>query len=146
MNILKADWREILIGVLSAVLIAIGDQIGLSETAREVVGWLGGSYIGSNAVAKINVRKRLEDVRTQLSSRKFIISLLGIALTTLGSRLGIDLSWAIGILGGVANFGIGTADAFGIKRTEDVTIASNLSNSQPDSPIAPQFTDNEYGD
>lgn len=105
------NWRELLIAILSAVIIAVGDQIGLSESAKEIVGFLAGSYVTGGMVASINIKKRVETVKRQLLSKKFLFTLVTIVVTTLGQHIGIDPTWAIGILGGLLNVGTGVADA-----------------------------------
>ena len=141
MNILNTNWREVIVAVLSAIIIALGKELGLEETSKEVVGLLAGTYIGSSAVASISIKKRMETFTRKLASRKFQLTLLSIALTVLGSKLNIDLGWAIGILGGLGNVGIAIADAKGATDHEDTTVASFTG------PIAPQFSpDEDYGD
>lgn len=149
LNKLKdANWREIVVAVLSAVILWFGDQLGLTEVAKEVVALIGGSYVGSSAIANINIKKRLESTTRQLKSRKFLLSLASLVLTVLGAKLNIDLGWAIGILGGLGNIGIGIADAVGVKDPDVKKFAESADRLQ-DGDIAPQFYSeegDEYGD
>lgn len=105
-------WREILVAVLSAVLAGVAKYLDMEGLVAETIAFLGGTYAAGGAIAGINPKKRFETVGRKLKSKKFRLTLLNIALTVLGAQLGIDLTWAIGIIGGLFNIGQGVADVF----------------------------------
>ena len=105
-------FREVCIAVLSALIIFFGEQLGLEAVAQEVIALLGGSYVGSSALANTNPKKKFEDVARKFKSKKFRLTIFQMILTIIASKFGLgDGSMAMGILGALSNLGIGWADS-----------------------------------
>ena len=101
-----------MVTALTSLIVVFGDIFGIGDLAKEAAALLAGSYIGSVAVADTNKVKRDETVGQQAMSKKFRFTLIGLALQVVSSIFGIDLGYALAILGGSYNLGQGYSDKF----------------------------------
>lgn len=137
------NWREVFIAVLSGALILVGKELGLENTVKEVIALIGGSYVAGGFVASTNPKKRLESLGRQLSSKKFRFTLISLAITILGSQIGVDLGWAIGLLASIFNVGVGYADSKTdlVTQPSVVVLPPDNSNSSPEAVLPPTITE-----
>ena len=118
------NFREVILAVITAVVLFLGESLGLTPIAQLIVAIIGGSHVIGQGIANTNPLVRLQDSGRRLSSKKFRFSILFVALTALGAKTGMnDLAqMAIGVIATMFNVGIGIGDS----KTGIESGASNL--------------------
>lgn len=147
----SSNWREILVGVLSALIYMLGHHLGMDDTARELVAVIGGGYVAAAQTSQLNIRKRFETLTEQLASKKFRFTLIYIVLAVVGPKFGFNPDWAMGVLATLMNAGFTVSDLKSNAGFVGTTLASRLESEADvnDNVIAPQFTettDDFYGE
>lgn len=121
MNIVN-NWRQLLITLIAALTAMVGDQFGLDTVAKHLIAIIGGSYLGGASIANINVEKQNESFDQQAKSKKFRVTILGVALMFIASNFGIDVGAAIAVVTGSYNIFQGYADRFELPVVEQTEV------------------------
>lgn len=109
----KLKSRKLWMLVLTSVLTALGDALGLSDIAQIVVAIIGGSYFTGQGIADSGAQGFITDLKTKLFSRKLWVSLISIVVTVVGDYMGLGevSAWIVGAISSSFNIGQGVADS-----------------------------------
>lgn len=115
----NTNWRSILVTVISGLIIMLGERFGLGSLAQSLVGVIGGSYVGGDAIAAANPYKRLQTLGAALKSKKFRVTLITLVVIVLVCVFGGGVSPGLAILVGGYNILQGIKDRAEIPPLED---------------------------
>lgn len=113
MNELKAKLmsRKLWIAVLTAVIASLAEQLGFYDLYTAIIGTVGGSYVIGQGIADHGSQGQWMAssvlVKDKVKSRKFIGTVLSLALLLFGKKIGIDEQTAAVIGGMVSTYNIG---------------------------------------